>query len=260
LHPCGFALKITENTGVIHMKLHVLPGDSLVERFTKLELEGEPIVCRECLTDGELPAGSLEEFWDVRKNYLAAGDPSAENFYENKVRAEFERLLAEASGGEINLWFEYELFCQVNLWFCLWLLQEKSADLFVVYPVIKDRNDVWNGFAFLDESDLRESFEQRRKLELNDVVLGARLFEAFRDRDFEKLESLGKTESRAFPKLKEVTEAAAAIETRPKETLRAIIEGGETDFGEVFRRFSETEKVYGFGDRQVKKIFDELRG
>ena len=50
----------------------------------------------------------------------------------------------------------------------------------------------------------------------------------------------------------------AKKQTRPKEILQKIITEGESNFGKVFRKFNETAGVYGFGDLQVKRIYDEV--
>ena len=101
------------------MIIHVLPGDAQVEDFTKVGLEGEIVVCREALVQGEVRAESLDEFWDVRERVHAENQSDAR--YRETVVSEFEKLLNLTGGTEVDLWFEYELFCQVNLWFCVWL-------------------------------------------------------------------------------------------------------------------------------------------
>ena len=64
------------------MKIHVLPGDSLVEPFKETDIEGEIIVCRECLIDGDVKANNLEDFWQVRENYLSKNYGDENNFYK----------------------------------------------------------------------------------------------------------------------------------------------------------------------------------
>lgn len=240
------------------MKIHVLSGDSLVEPFRKTEIEGEIVVCRECLIDGELRAESLAEFWQMRDNYLSLTFEKPNNFYQEYVKGEFDKLLEKASGNEINLWFEYELFCQVNLWFCLSLLNDKTEDIFIIYPFIKDERDIWKGFGYLTEDELKQSFEQRIKLDKKDIQLGEKLWEAFRNKDHQSLKKLGEIDSGAFPKLNEICQAAIELEIRPKKVLQEIILKQGKDFGKVFQKFNQTEDIYGFGDLQVKKIYDEM--
>lgn len=241
--------------------IHVLAGDSLVEPFKNTNFKGEIVVCRECLIDGELKAKNLEEFWRARERFLSKTYPKEPNFYEENVKREFEKLAENKDEDEINLWFEYELFCRVNMWFCLSFLSEAKSDIYIVYPIIKEEKDLWKGFGALNEKDLKISFENRIKLNDEDILLGKHLWEAFQNKDFTTLQKLGKTESESFPKLKEVCKAASEIETRPKKTLQMISAAfGELEFGKVFQKFNETEDIYGFGDLQVKKIYDQITG
>ncbi len=239
--------------------MHILPGDSLVETFKETNIEGEIIVCRECLIDGNLSAENLEDFWRIRENYLSKTYIEVENQYKINVKSEFEKLLNVPKNIEVNLWFEYELFCQANMWFCLYLLQDCEAKIYWVEPIVRNSEDIWKGFGGLNKNNLEECFEARKKFSNEELKLGAELWESFQSKDFDKLRNLSPSESKCFPYLKEVCEAAIEKETRPKEVLRKIIADGESDFGKIFSKFNETEGIYGFGDLQVKKIYDELR-
>ena len=241
------------------MNVHVLPGDALVEQFKKTGIDGEVIICRECLIDGDLAADSLWDFWQVRENYLTTAYGDSEKKY-NEVKEEFVKLQSLADKNPVNLWFEYELFCQVNLWFSVWLLRDTGAELYVVYPKLKNKENVWKGFSLLNEDELKESLEEKIKLDHDDIYLGIQLWKAFQQRNFEKLRELGKTESKCFPTLKEVCEAAVEIDTRPKESIRKIIAEGNENFGSIFREFNKNDAIYGFGDLQVKKIYDKIAG
>ncbi len=44
------------------MKIRLLPGDALAEKFSDMNIEGEIVVCRECLVDRDLKGESLEVF------------------------------------------------------------------------------------------------------------------------------------------------------------------------------------------------------
>lgn len=239
------------------MKMHVLPGDALVETFKKTGIEGEIAVCRECLIDGDSTAENLTDFWRERENYLGAAYPDSGDFYAENVKSEFEKLLKVSAEDEVNLWFEYELFCQANMWFCLSLLKDKNADIFRVAPVVRGENDLWKGFGDLSESDLEKCFKQKIRFSDEDILLGVNLWEAYQNKDFQGLERLSETESDCFPYLEKVCRAAIEMQTRPKERLQEIISEG-TDFREIFQKFRETEGVYGFGDAQVKRILQGI--
>ncbi len=236
------------------MIYHVLPGDAQVETFKRTNIEGEIIVCRECLIEGETQAANLENFWKIRAEFVGKTYGEDESEYRRKVVAEFEKLQAAPAGSEINLWFEFELFCQANMWFCLSLLENKNTKIFRVAPVVRAEKDIWKGFGALTSEDLQTCFDARIELSENDVALGAKIWRAFQQKNFDELKTLGAIESAAFPRLAEVCQAAIEKQTRPQKTLREITASGENDFEKIFARFKEREGVYGFGDAQVKNI------
>jgi hypothetical protein len=240
------------------MILHVLPGDATVTKFKATGLDGEIAVCREALIEGDVSGDTLPEFWENRASFIAGRYPEAgESYHENVVR-EFAKLTAVHSGSEINLWFEYELFCQTNMWFCLSILAESAVDIFRVAPIVLPDHQVWDGFANLSPDALKKCFEARVSLSQDDVKLGSKLWSAYRAGDHMGLERLSTVESAAFPMLREVCVAAIEKESRPRDTVREIIRDGRTDFAEVFQEFQARAGVYGFGDTQVRKIWEDL--
>lgn len=236
------------------MILHVLPGDATVETFKASGIEGDIAVCRECLVVGDVSGSSLSEFWENRARFLNA-DHSG---YQENVVGEFAKLTAFGSGDEINLWFEYELFCQANMWFCLNLLSASPADIFRVAPVTLSEEETWDGFANLTPPDLKACFDKRVKLSPDDVELGRRLWSAYRTDDNRALDELSKIESPAFPKLRDACLAAIEKESRPKRIISEIIEDGEKDFSAIFKEFRSRAGEYGYGDSQVKDIWQKL--
>ena len=234
------------------MKYHVLAGDALAEDFRKTNVEGAIIVCRECLVEGETRAANLKEFWNARARFVESA--YGENDYVGRVVTEFEKMQDLSEGAEVNLWFEYELFCQVNLWFCLSLLSGKKVEIYRIAPVVRNETDVWKGFGNLEKEDLEKCYAERIKFSDDDVSLGVKLWKAFQNKDLTELNNLGTAKSDPFPKLAEVCEAAIDIESRPQAVLREIVAFGEDDFSEIYRRFAEKAGVYGFGDSQVKRL------
>ncbi|MEO6334473.1 MAG: hypothetical protein ABIO91_05750 [Pyrinomonadaceae bacterium] len=240
------------------MILHFLPGDSTVGIFRSSGIEGEVAVCREALIDGDVSGETLPEFWENRARFFARDYPDAGQDYHEKVVREFAKLTALQSGSEINLWFEYELFCQANMWFCLSLLGKSTADIFRVAPVVLSEDDVWDGFANLSPEDLKKCFAGRVKMSRKEIAAGASLWSAYRAGHHEDLERLSTIESPAFPKLREVCVAAVEKESRPREILGEIVRGGTVEFDKVFREFKARAGEYGYGDAQVKKIWQSL--
>lgn len=240
------------------MNIHVLPGDALAGNFYKADIKGEVVVCRECLIEGDVKAENISDFWRIRANFIKSGYGETEEKYHETVAGELQKLENLAPETEVNLWFEYELFCQTNMWFCLYLLHETSAIIYRVAPVVRVNDEIWKGFGDLSAEELRECFAQRIKFEKDDVALGANLWKAYQNADYEKLEKLSETNSPCFPFLKEVCLAEIEKNSRPKNILREITKNKTSEFNEIFAEFSRRAGVYGFGDAQVKRILQEI--
>ena len=240
------------------MILHVLPGDATVGTFNASGIEGEIAVCREALVDGDISGDTLPEFWENRARFHSDENPDLERGYHESVVREFAKLTALQSGSEINLWFEYELFCQTNMWFCLSLLVDSTADVYRVAPVTASEDKIWDGFGNLTPQDLKQCFAERVKFSGSDLQLGARLWSAFRTGDHAELDRLSLINSAAFPKLREACVAAIEKDSRPREVVSDLIRQGETDFDKIFRGFRSRAGEYGYGDTQVKKIWQDL--
>ncbi|MBA2380119.1 MAG: DUF1835 domain-containing protein [Blastocatellia bacterium] len=240
------------------MIVHVLPGDSLSAQFAEADIAGDIVVFRECLVVGDISGEDLDEFWQLRANFLMleyGGDPID---YQEGVVYEIERLLELGAGDEVNLWFEYELFCQSNMWFCLDLLKASETEVFRVAPKTPSPDNPWEGFATHNSSDLAVCLDERTKMSPEDRETGVQLWQAFRERDSERLRKLGEFRSPAFPFLKEVCDAAAEIETRPTEIVAELKASGHSDIESIFPEFQKRAGVYGLGDLQVERLLEQL--
>ena len=241
------------------MKLHVLAGDSLAEVFKKTGLEGDAVVCRECLIDGNLGGELLWDFWKTRASYISAAYDATKEDYYRKVVGEFLKLV-RGDADEINLWFEYDLFCQTNMWFILSLLAKVPLkNVFRVEPGV--RESIWSGFGNHDVEQLRKCFENRTRFTFDEVQLGVGLWHAYKTGDLNHLEKLSAQNSKCFPYLREACSAEIDRKknNRPQQTLRNILNRGKKDFAEIFKEFTAAEGVYGFGDLQVKLMLNQIK-
>src|SRR5947209_611738 len=109
------------------MIYHVLPGDAQVDEFAKTKLGGKVIVCREVLATGPVDAPDLDQFWRERAHFILGEYQEDEITYHESVANELSQIVDVTVDDEVNLWFEYELFCSVNMWFCLYLLEPTEA-------------------------------------------------------------------------------------------------------------------------------------
>lgn len=237
--------------------IHILAGDSLVEEFKKSGVEGDIIVFREALITGPIDAADENAFWNERANFVMAEYGEDEIEYHEKVADEILKIEDITDEDEVCLWFEYELFCSVNMWFCIKRLRRSGAKMFRVAPVNAEPDNVWDGFASHDADALLNAFNTRQELTEEDVQTGTSLWLAYAAKDSEQLKQLGQYRSPVFPFLAEVTEAAAEIETRPKLIVAEILGEGLSDIENVFPEFKKRAGVYGFGDLQVERLIEK---
>ncbi len=240
------------------MIYHVLPGDAQVEEFRKTGIEGQLIVFREALITGPIDEANPDEFWDRRARFILSEYGEDEIEYQEKVADELLRLEDAGADDEVNLWFEFELFCSVNYWFCLDQIKDSGAVIYRVAPVDASPDNVWEGFGQHRADDLRSCFDSRVRLSVDDIETGSSLWKAFRNRDTPRLKQFSEYRSPAFPFLKEVCEAAADLEVRPAEIIREIVGSGKRGIEDVFPEFRSRAGVYGFGDLQVEKLIERV--
>jgi hypothetical protein len=240
------------------MKLHFLPGDATVETFKQSNIDGEIAVCREALVEGDVSGETLTEFWNNRAAFIAATHGETRDRYMQNVAGEFEKLRTVSAGDSVFLWFEYELFCQVNYWFCLSLLKDTAAEVYRVSPIVRAEADKWKGFGRLTADDLGSCFAAAVPLDVDDIERGGALWQAFRSDDVDELRRLSESDRGAFPMLAETVAAAITKEERPQAIIREILDEGVEGFDQIFEEFSKRAGVYGFGDSQVRRILESL--
>lgn len=244
------------------MIYNVLNGDALAYTFREADIAGEIVICREALIDGSLAGNTPEEFWQNRANSL---EISLDEYLSYSV-SEFDKIVNAPDNSIFNLWFGYDLFCQTNVWFILSLIDSTliQKEVYIVYPTFLAEADIWKEFGRADADDLRVSFTNKVRFAYEDFQLAKELWRAYKNQDLLTLAQLGGRKSVCFPYLKDAIQAHIerfAVDgalSRPERVLRAILQKGETDFYKVFGEFSAQEGVYGFGDTQLKPIYDKL--
>jgi hypothetical protein len=241
---------------------HILNGDSLKKQFPE-NIQGEIIVARECLVDGNVNGSNLEELFHTRAQFISNnyGGYSEQDYYKKTV-PEFKKMQNITDNAAINLWFEDDLFCQVNFWFCINLLNQsnKNNSIFLIIP----KKHSQFGFGGLDKSELVSIYEN--KLLLTDLDQLANLWELYQNHNLEQLLKTARELENKYPFILIAVKAhIQRIPTkgnlgRPRESLIQIMkELKSEDFGLVFKEFNKRESIYGFGDLQVKRLFNEIK-
>jgi hypothetical protein len=247
------------------MNVHILNGDCLADTFRQSKIQGELIICRECLIDGPCEAENLGQFWALRAAYIAQTYGDETGRYPQIVRDELEKILQIPRDAAVYLWFEDDLFCQANMWFVLSLIAQvvPAQQIYRVFP-INTAVEHWRGFGTATPESLVENLAQRVAFTAADLDLGLRLWEAYRKQDLARLRSLFSTPSACFRYLPEVCQAhldrfpASGELGLPERLVWRILQEQTRDFSQLFTLFWQQAGIYGFGDHQVRAMYDRL--
>ena len=245
--------------------LHLLNGDHLAHQLQGATYFQTHLVFREALIVGPVASTCLDEFWRFRTEFIATSYGVTGEEYSQKTISEIERLHSIPKDTEICLWFEDDLFCQVNLWFILNLLSDsRKIKIYRVFPPEAPTENRWKGFGSSSAATLAQAYEARVPFSFSDLALGKNLWEAYRRGDSALLAELSKSVSPCFRYLEEVCQAqvdrfsADPSQRRPEKLILELLAKGNTDFDTLFSQFSEREGIYGFGDLQVRTLMDSL--
>ena len=187
------------------------------------------------------------------------GIPQEEYF--KKTVPELTKI-TQIRDGEVNLWFEEDLFCQVNFWFVCSLLNGKDLSVNLVQP----ETDLRYGFAGLNGEGLISAFKQRVSINTEQLTYFSLLWMAYQNGDINELKATAGLLQNQFPFLKDAI--SAQIDRTPdvngyghpeRIILEIMNDKVHDNFGVVFQEFNKRAPIYGFGDLQVKRLFDLLK-
>jgi hypothetical protein len=148
------------------VKVHILNGDCLQHN---LQVENA-IVIREMLVEGPLKADPEESFFQMRADYLEKTYGILASEYQQKTVSEFKKIHRIPKHSEVYLWFDFDLYCFLNLLFVIELLQaDKTLHLYLVRPLRKRKFRIWRGFDLHTKEDLMQAFSQKTKLSRKDI-------------------------------------------------------------------------------------------
>ena len=186
--------------------LHIHNGDSSAGSAKKADISGQHLAWREALVCGPAPGGlSEDEFRRIRAEHLAGayGVDLAE--CEKELRAQEGAMSRFLDHEEVVLWFEHDLFCQVQLIYLLdWFAQRELGDTKLSaicigeFPGIPD----FRGLGQLNEEQLTSLFPQRREITLVQLKLGSEAWRAYSSSNPKEIESLLESDLRELPFLK----------------------------------------------------------
>jgi hypothetical protein len=241
--------------------LHITNGDSAAGTLREAGMEGEILSWRDVLHDGPVPADlPLPALSQVRADFIA----SCGRMNADEVRRGFaERDAALAASGEedeVVLWFEHDLYDQLQLIQLLdWFADRPHPRLTLVNPA------EYLGPA--PPERLRELFPARALVTDAQRMLGRDAWRAFRSPDPRGIEAIARGDTSPLPHLaaalvrwlEELPSADTGLSRSESATLDALAEQGEMALGYLYGASHHArEEAVWMGDWSFYDIVDGL--
>lgn len=246
--------------------LHITNGNSLTKALNELEIEGDILTWQEMLCEGPTIAHiDSEEFIEVRQQFLS-------EFYNieiNKVelKKELDKLNTIENYDEIILWFEYDLFCHINLLGVMSLLHQKEIKL-PLYLVCSGRIEGeknLKGLSELTQQQLYEHYDERIELNEKDKDLAITLWRTYCGKDhnlfkhyitkkssFTYLSNCLKAHLRRFP------DSKSGLNILEKNMLEIVRDNEIKSKHHLLGYILNYQGFYGYGDIQLERMIHKL--
>jgi len=244
------------------MTLHIVNGDSTAGTLKVGGIKGAIFSFADALISGPAPANIDKRRWrETRATHLS-------NLYGTSFAECHRKLLQQevalesfCQHEEVVLWFEHDLFCQVQLiyllqWFAARELGDTKLSMVCVnkFPGIQP----FHGLGQLNQEQLQSLFPSRTEITGPQLELATKAWAAYSASDARSLISLLRSDMSALPFLKDALrkhlERFPSTRNglgRVENTALALVPAGHSRFRSLFPAFARRESAYGFGDAQV---------
>ncbi|WP_461450479.1 DUF1835 domain-containing protein [Mucilaginibacter sp.] len=252
--------------------LHILNGDGTLNGFEDTSLNGDILVWREVLSQGPVEKNiSSGSFWKKRVEWISKAFEDAPDDYEEKVINHLSMLSDPYQ--EINLWFEFDLHCQVNMLGVIMMLRKQTnlsgPGIFLICPDSFPGMDNFRGMGELNGEQLEYLYDNIR------VQLGEPDFyiatEAWKYYTANNIDALNQWlhENNYWANLHFLKNALLAHVKRStvntkglnhiEQILLDIYNSGIRDESGIYEAFWKTESIYGMGDMEIDIYLGRLK-
>jgi hypothetical protein len=242
--------------------LHVANGTSTTTTIEAAGIPGRRSIWADPLYEGPVPAGiSDAELSDVRAQYLSSDEPPDP---VNDLRRWRAAIDAHDSYDELVLWYEHDLFDQLNLLQVLGHIRAAVPRTRVVSLICIGAfpgRPSFKGLGELTPAELAPLFETRTAVDDRQYEVAAAAWDAFRSptpqaivRTLQEDTSALPFLARALRRLLEEYPWTTDGLSRSERRLLQLAAGGPTSFARLFPRMSEGEDAYHITDLSLEAL------
>lgn len=244
--------------------LHILNGDATLAGFEQTGLDGDVMVWREVLSEGPVAKNvTAADFWEKRSEWICKAFGETAEGYHEKVIVNLEKINGPYE--EINLWFEYDLHCQLNLSGIMMMLNQQTdlseRAIFLISPATFPGVESFAGMGELTGEQLEYLYDnERHQLGEYDFTLAREAWALYVGGDAAKLEAwlndtpfwgnMPNLQPAMQAHLKRLVLNADGL-NHIQQLLLDIYNSGVHSKLAIYQAFWQTEKIYGMGDAEL---------
>ena len=246
--------------------LHITNGSVVTEYLRELDFTDDILTWQEMLCEGPtIPAIASKEFFEIRSKFL-------KEFYDIEVddyelKEELSKLDKIDKYTEIHLWFEYDLFCHINLLGVLNLLLQKEIDkpLYLICSGRVEGEKNLKGLSELSPEQISQHYENRVAITDEDKELAVTLWRTYCGKDhnilkpyivkksnFKYMTNCLKAHLKRFPHQK------SGLSVLEDNILRLVRDNDIKSRHHLLGYSLNYQGYYGYGDLQHKRMIDKL--
>lgn len=247
-------------------QLHITNGSALTGYLNDSGYKGDILTWHEMLCEGPTRVDlQSEDFFKARATFFS----ETYNVYLDidAFKKEISRLNTPENYSEIVLWFEYDLFCHINLIAVISLIRQKKIKLPISLVcsgrVAHSKN--LKGLSELSPEQLTVHYSNRTKLKESDVELAETLWQIYNGKDhnlfkpfivqsssFDYMSNCLKAHLKRFP------DSKSGLSTIESNILEILEKNTIKSKHHLLGYALNYQGFYGFGDMQLGRIIDQL--
>lgn len=251
--------------------LHITNGDSTTNYLQKLNIQGDFITWREMLCEGktEVKVGS-EQFWKSRFDFLKQSYKITKKQFIDLTLKEYRNLCNQKTQEKIVLWFEHDLFCQVNMLAVIsWLKRyRKGRKISLVCSGSVLGSDKLYGLSQLSKKQIQNHYKNKIELTQNDIEYADYVWQLYCSNNPLQLQNVQQYQpSKTFTyltngilaHLQRFPSLGNGLNTIENNIITIASEKTLSSKEKFVGAILQNEDRYGFGDLQYFKKLEDLK-
>ena len=248
--------------------LHVANGTCTTRIIEAAGIPGTRSIWADVLYEGPVPAGSDDAVLEARRQFHAGAPEEMRLDPANDMRRWRSVVEAHDAYDELILWYEHDLFDQLNLihllsWLRGRLPPQKRVSLISInaFP----GHAAFKGMGELSPDELASLFDTRRPVSAGEYDVADRAWQAFRAPTPEPLDALRRTRTDSLPYLVPALDrflqeypAVGDGLSRSERRLLSLVGDAPMALRAVFPRMHDGEAVYYITDLSLAELASTL--